>query len=95
MAITTSRITCNRSDKTSKFEGDVDVEGTATGNILQLAGNDVRIIQSDGSPNDGSSGTGAGSAGVGSLCVDYSNGKLYINTGSKSSPTWTVVGSQS
>lgn len=31
----------------------------------------------------------------GCLAVDTNAGKLYINTGSKSSATWTVVGSQS
>jgi hypothetical protein len=31
----------------------------------------------------------------GALLIDTTNAKLYINTGSKASPTWTVVGSQS
>lgn len=31
----------------------------------------------------------------GALVVDTTNGKLYINTGTATSPTWTVVGSQS
>jgi hypothetical protein len=31
----------------------------------------------------------------GGICVDYSNGKLYINTGTADKPTWTVVGAQS
>jgi hypothetical protein len=30
----------------------------------------------------------------GALAVDTTNGKLYINTGSASSATWTVVGDQ-
>lgn len=41
--------------------------------------------------------TGATLAGVaekGALLVDTTNAKLYINTGTKASPTWTVVGSQ-
>lgn len=38
--------------------------------------------------------TGRG-RGAGSLITDTTNGKLYINTGSAVSPTWTVVGSQS
>jgi hypothetical protein len=31
----------------------------------------------------------------GSLLVDRTGLKLYINTGTKASPTWTVVGNQS
>ena len=35
-----------------------------------------------------------GEAEIGDLCKDVTNGVLYINTGTKSSPTWTVVGTQ-
>lgn len=31
----------------------------------------------------------------GRLCIDTTNGKLYINTGTQAVPVWTVVGSQS
>jgi hypothetical protein len=31
----------------------------------------------------------------GALAIDTTNGKLYINTGSATSATWTVVGTQS
>lgn len=55
---------------------------------------DVCVLVSAGAPTDGTSGTGAGNAGKGSLCVDSTNGKLYINTNTKASPTWTVVGTQ-
>lgn len=34
-------------------------------------------------------------AAKGALLVDTTNAKLYINTGTTTSPTWTVVGSQS
>lgn len=30
----------------------------------------------------------------GALCIDTTNAKLYINTGTKASNTWTVVGTQ-
>lgn len=30
----------------------------------------------------------------GALCIDTTNGKLYINTGTKATATWTVVGTQ-
>lgn len=32
---------------------------------------------------------------IGALAVDTVNGKLYINTGTAASATWTVVGTQS
>jgi len=47
-----------------------------------------------GEPSDGTSGTKAGVAGPGSLCIDVTNGVLYINTNTKASPLWTVVGLQ-
>lgn len=53
------------------------------------------LFSTAGAPTDGTSGDGATWAGKGSLAVDTTNGKLYINTGTKSSPTWTVVGAQS
>ena len=31
---------------------------------------------------------------TGALSIDTTNGKLYINTGSSTSATWTVVGTQ-
>lgn len=43
-----------------------------------------------GAPSDGISGYGKGALGV-----DTTNGKLYINTGTFTSATWTVVGTQS
>ena len=33
--------------------------------------------------------------GKGALAVDTTNGKLFINTGTHASATWTVVGTQS
>ena len=33
-------------------------------------------------------------AAKGALAVDTTNGKLYINTGTKAANTWTVVGAQ-
>jgi hypothetical protein len=51
------------------------------------------IMGGSGVPTNSS--TGAGYAGKGSLYNDWTNGKLYINTGTNAAPTWTVVGSQS
>ncbi len=46
--------------------------------------------------NAGVPGAGAfnGQAEKGQLCIDTTNAKLYINTGTKASTTWTVVGLQ-
>jgi hypothetical protein len=53
------------------------------------------IYSNAGAPTSGASGTYVNEAGPGSLLVDTTNKKAYINTGTKASPTWTVVGSQS
>ena len=55
---------------------------------------DIYMIWNAGVPSDGAAGTGAGITGTGSLCIDYTNAKLYINTNTKASPLWTVVGEQ-
>jgi hypothetical protein len=57
--------------------------------------NEVCILNGAGAPTDGTSGTGVAFAGPGSLYIDRTAGKIYINTNTKASPTWTVVGSQS
>lgn len=72
----------------------IDIRGVISARGGFHAGNDVRIISNAGVPSNGTSGTGAGYAGPGSLCSDSTNAKLYINTGTKASPTWTVVGTQ-
>lgn len=60
--------------------------------------NGVWLFTANGVPVAGTTGTGAGWAGPGSLCIGLDTGgstwKLYINTGTKASPTWTVVGAQ-
>ena len=47
-----------------------------------------------GAPVNGAGGTLAGMAGKGALLVDTTNARLFINTGTQASPTWTLVGSQ-
>lgn len=59
--------------------------------IKRLTQNDVRHFSTAGVPVDGVSGTGVNDAGKGSLCTDYTNGKLYINGGTKTSPLWKIV----
>jgi hypothetical protein len=52
------------------------------------------LALSGGAPSNGTEGTGAGVAAPGCLYIDTANKKLYINTNTKASPTWTLVGSQ-
>jgi len=53
---------------------------------------DVVVMVDAGAPVNGT--TGDNFAGTGSLYVDSTAGKLYINTGAITSPTWVVVGTQ-
>jgi hypothetical protein len=55
------------------------------------------VLSNNGAPVDGTSGTHAGLTNnyPGTLLVDVANTKLYINTNTTASPTWTVVGTQS
>lgn len=59
--------------------------------IVSIA-TDVVELTGDGAPTDTE--TGADVAGPGSRYTDITNGVLYINTGTKASPTWVTVGSQ-
>lgn len=55
--------------------------------------NQIIVMNGAGAPVDGT--TGDNFAGTGSMYIDKTAGKLYINTGAITSPTWVVVGSQS
>lgn len=68
---------------------DVTDEGVAT-KSARLS-NDIWIIGGLGAPADGTSGTGAGVTGKGSVYASSTGGSLYVNTGTKASPTWTIV----
>lgn len=72
-------------------KGDIRLGGDINGTA---AGNDVLIMRKAGAPTNGTSGDGAANAGPGSLLIDTTNAKLYINTNTKASPTWTIVGTQ-
>ena len=76
---------------------------TFAGNLVNKAVNTISSVSSltGTSPTlgvaettPGVDATGRGSR-KGTLLIDSTNGKLYINTGTALSPTWTVVGSQS
>jgi hypothetical protein len=52
---------------------------------------EVCFLSGTGAPTDGTSGTGATFGAIGSLYADYTNGNLYLNAGTKASPTWKLV----
>lgn len=56
---------------------------------------DVWEVVMAGVPVDGTSGSFAGEVGKGSKLVNTLTGIWYTNTGTKASPTWTTIGSQS
>lgn len=65
---------------------------TATGVVLN---GDVRFYAGAGVPVDYTDGTppatGEAEAGIGSLYADVTNGKLYINGGTKAQPLWKII----
>lgn len=91
----------NNSTPGSGIDYGLDLYGAAHDGFsaLPIANADIRmsgqtcILQGAGVPSDGT--TGDNFAGKGSLYIDTTNGKLYINTGAITNPTWVVVGSQS
>ncbi len=54
--------------------------------------NDVCLLNGATTPVDGGSGTGAGLAGKGSQYTARDTGVVYLNTGTKAVPVWTVLG---
>jgi hypothetical protein len=65
---------------------------TATGMVLN---GDTRFYSGAGAPVDYTDGspaaTGEAEAGIGSIYADVTNGKLYINGGTKAQPVWKLV----
>lgn len=82
----------------SGFDFGVDLYDPAFGSYQPLAilkallrtPNQVCILENAGVPVDGGAGTGQGFAGPGSLCIDYTNKKMYINSNTAASPTWKI-----
>lgn len=63
--------------------------------LTDKARNNIFDTVGSGAPTNGTSGTGVGICGKGSLYADYTNGNVYVNTGTISSPTWTRMGGAS
>ena len=56
------------------------------------------LLYKAGAPTSGTSGDGAGVAELGTLAMDITNGVVYVNSaagGTKASPDWIKVGTQS
>src|SRR5438045_2316848 len=68
------------------------VNASLWGALKDQVNNDVFHIVGDGAPTSGTSGSGVLFAGPGSTYTDFTNSILYINTNTKASPTWTVIG---
>jgi hypothetical protein len=64
----------------------VPVSGTI-GDVKEYIGAGVPVDYTDGTPPA----TGEGVAGIGSRYTDITNGKLYINGGTKAQPLWKLV----
>lgn len=60
-------------------------------NVIASAGKRGDVYVNAGAPVNGTSGTFAGKADKGSLLQDSTNAKLYQNTNTKASPTWTEI----
>jgi hypothetical protein len=70
------------------FGTPMSIWGMLTGLVTKRS---IIIIPNAGVPSNGTSGTGVGQAGTGSLCINYTSGLLYINSGTAASPTWTAI----
>lgn len=60
--------------------------------LNDLIQNDILHVTGSGAPTSGASGTGVNMCGPGSTYTDTATGKVYINTNTKASPTWTLGG---
>ncbi len=60
--------------------------------IRALVNNGCPVVSNAGAPSNGASGTYVGLAGKGSVLIDFTNGNLYLQTGSLTSVTWSIIG---
>ncbi len=89
----------NNSTPGSGFNYGLDLHGPAHDGFADLAilkadvrmSKEVVILNLAGVPVDGVAGTGAGFAEIGSLAINRTAGNIYINAGTKASPTWKLV----
>jgi hypothetical protein len=87
----------NNSTPGSGFDYGLDLHGAAHDGYSDLTilkadvrmSGEVCILNGAGAPTNGV--TGATFAEIGSLYIDRTNGKAYINGGTKASPTWNIV----
>lgn len=70
-------------------------DGWRTSGISFSGGGKPRITPFSGTINTSTTWANTSRANPGSILIDTTGKKLYINTGTKASPTWTVVGTQS
>ena len=78
---------------TITFAGNLANKAVSTITVANnsMTGTSPTVAVAETTPGVDATGRGAG---VGATLTDTTNGKLYINTGSANSPTWTVVGAQ-
>lgn len=62
----------------------------AAGAIYQDGVSSLAVYKNAGAPTSGTSGTLAKIAPIGALLVDTTGARLYINTNTVASPTWTI-----
>src|SRR5688500_11952838 len=61
-------------------------------NSSRIAGSRLRPWNFAGAPSSGTSGTLVNQAEAGALLVDTTNGVMFINEGTRTSPYWTPCG---
>jgi len=78
---------------TVTFAGNLGTKAVGTMSVANnsMTGTAPTLAVAKTTPGVDASGRGAA---AGATLTDTTNGKLYINTGTANSPTWTVVGSQ-
>lgn len=59
--------------------------------LRMLINNNVPILTISGAPTNGASGSYQGQAGPGAILIDYTNGVVYVNSGTLASPTWSTA----
>lgn len=83
--------TINRRDMIESIFAYVDSAVAAyagkAADVLWISGAGAPVDYTDGDP----AATGEGTAAIGSIYSDVTNGKLYVNGGTKAEPLWKIV----